>query len=126
MLKQSVMSYKNGYLEVHGRFKPNGSSAITNNTTNCKGFGWTVARSTTGKFTVTFGDYCEEIISFIPVPSFVDATGRDQVVHGGPLSAAGKTAVIWVYDISGSGAADIAADADNWVSFIAVLKVSNS
>jgi hypothetical protein len=120
------MSYKNGYVEVHGRFKPNGSSSITNNTTNCKGFGWTVARTNTGYFTVTFTDYCEEIISFLPFASFVNATARDQVIQGGALSASSKTAIIYCYDISGAGVADITADADNWVHFIAVLKMSNS
>ena len=101
---------------IAGTFKPNGSSAI-DNTVN-KGAGWTVARSDTGKFTVTLDDKYPGLLS--GQVSLQHNGAGDKKVHWGAIDIAAKTLVIWA--ITGTSAADLAAHAQNHIHFTLILR----
>jgi hypothetical protein len=121
MIRQQIQTSKNGLLEVKGRFRPNGTSAI-DNTLN-KGYGWTVAYSST-KYTLTFTDVFQELICLMPALSLNAAD--DKYVKAGTVSVANKTAEIHCWDVSDTAVAAVASNANNWIHFHALLKMSNS
>lgn len=107
---------------IPGSFAPNGSGAVS--ATSRKGLGWSVARTSAGLFTVTFTDKYAELIAFNPTLQL--ATPGDQTVHAGVYVAASKTITINVWDASDAAAADIAADANNRINFLAVFRNSSA
>lgn len=108
--------------EVHfsGSFAPNGSSAVSN--ASNKGLGWTVARTSTGLFTITFSDQFAALQSAICGLQLT--TGDDQKAEIGVVSLANRTVQIRVWDISAAAVADIAADAGNRINFHIVFRNS--
>jgi len=104
-----------GRVSIAGRFKPNGSSAVVNGSN--KGRGFTATYNSTGKFTVTLsaGLVFSQVDSFIPSLWLNAADDKD--VQTGAISASARTFVINVWDISDTGVADVAANANNWISF---------
>jgi hypothetical protein len=121
MIRQTLLGYKDGYVDIHCRFRPNGSSAISNSLN--KGHGITVAYSATGAYLATYADYIMDVITFFPSLSL--AAADDKIIMGGAISASGKTAYIYMWDISGAGAADITSNANNWIHVNSTVKVSN-
>jgi len=105
---------------IAGSFAPNGSSAVAS--ASVKGKGFTVARTGTGTFTVSFSDAFPKCIS--ATASLQLASGDDKLVQVGAIDVAAKTMVLRVWDISGAAVADVAADANNRVNFNVVF--SNS
>lgn len=105
-----------------GRFRPNGSSAISNALN--KGKGWTVVRTLTGVYTVTiagapFGQL-DDVIAQLML-----GTAGDQFCIGGAVDAAAGTIVINAWDISGAAVADVASNADNWIAFSCTIRNSS-
>ena len=105
-----------------GAFKPNGSSAVANSSN--KGKGWTVARTSTGLFTVTINSVLGQIDSV--VASLQLATADDKYVNVGTIVVASKTFILHVWDISGGAVADVAANANNWINFTLIGRASGA
>lgn len=105
---------------VAGSFAPASTSAPT----AVKGTGFTVAYTSTGKFTITFDSSYYACISF--VPGISSATAVDMVAMAGAVSASAGTAVIYTWDISSAAVADPAVNADTRVSFIAHFQNSSA
>lgn len=72
---------------VHGSFRPNGATGIVSGST--KGKGYSVARSGTGLYTITFDDKYPALVSAVGHARAADATPT--VVQFGDYSAANKT-----------------------------------
>lgn len=106
---------------VSGSFAPNGSSAIS--AASNKGKGWTVARTSTGLFTITLDSVYNQLDS--AVASLQLATADDKFAQIGTVTLASKTIVITVWDISGAAVADVAADANNRINFCFVFRNAN-
>lgn len=102
---------------VSGSFAPNGSSALVASSTY--GYGFSVAYTSTGLFTITFANSYLRLQSV--VASLQLATGDDKFVQVGSYSAANRTLTIRVWDVSGAAVADVAADANNRVHFVCVF-----
>lgn len=98
---------------ISGSFAPNGSSAVS--ATSRLGVGWSVVRTNTGVFTVTFTDKWARLV--YASAHLRLATAADQHAMLGAYVAASKTLVINIWDISGAAVADIAANADNVINF---------
>lgn len=103
---------------VHGSFAPNGSSAVSS--ASNKGKGWSVARTSAGLFTITFENPYADLVSFTQTLQL--ASGDDKVLQAGAYSASNKTITIRVWDISGAAVADISANADNRIHFVAAFR----
>ena len=102
-----------GVVRKSGRFRPNGSSAI--DATLKKGAGYTPSYVTTGSYLLTFDEVGAELIAC--GADIMKATDADQKISIGAYSAANKTLAVKVWDISGTAAADLASDADTWISW---------
>ena len=100
-----------------GSFTTNSSSnpVATNNT----GAGWSVARSGTGELTVTLEDSYPGLIS-AQVSLALNAAGDSKCQFGAIDVTTAKTVVIRT--ITGTSAADIAANANNRVHFCLILR----
>lgn len=109
------------YVVVAGSFAPNGSSAIA--ATSNKGKGYSVAYTSTGLYTITFTDAYSDLISFMPMLQL--ATGADTFLQVGTYTAAAKTITIRNWDVSDAAVADIAANANNRINFVAVFRNSS-
>ena len=118
--KKSLRTLNSGVVIVAGSFAPNGSSAIS--ASSRLGRGFSVARTSAGLFTITFSDKYNQLLSF--VSSLQEATAGDQVLVNGVYTAASKTITITNWDISDAAAADIAANANNRIHFVAVFQDS--
>lgn len=103
---------------IFGRFFPDTANAPTVDA-NSK-VGWSVARTAAGSFTITFEDKYDTLVSFVATLQL--ASGDDKAVQIGTYTAASRTIVVRVWDTSGAGNADVAANANNSISFIAVFK----
>lgn len=103
---------------IAGSFSPNGASAI--DATTVKGQGFTVAYTSTGKYTVTLDDTYNDVISL--TVTLAQETSGDQIVSIGAVdvSSAG-TIEIFAWDISGAALADIAAASGSNIHFCFVL-----
>jgi len=106
-----------GMVYIMGSFAPNGSSAVS--AASNKGSGFTVARTSTGLFTITFESIYPGYRSF--TASLQLASGDDKFCQIGAYVAASKTLQIRVWDVSGAAVADVAADANNRINFCAVF-----
>lgn len=103
-----------GEIVISGSFAPNGASAV-DNTANA-GVGWTVARTSTGLFTITLQDAYLALNS--ATAQLQLAAADDKAVQIGVADvASAKTVQIRVYDTSGAGVADVAANANNRIHF---------
>lgn len=105
---------------ITGSFAPNGSSAV--DATSNKGLGWTVVRTSTGLFTITFADKWSDLVSF--TTGLQLATGDDKFLQTGAYDASARTITIRVWDVSGGAVADISANANNRISFTAWFRNS--
>lgn len=109
-------------VKLTGSFKPNGSSAPT----SVKGNGFTVARTGTGVFTVTFQDAYNDFDNIWCMLQCATLGKMAQVTSETILSTPGVpgTLVITTYDAAaiGSGAADLAAASATRVHFGVTMK----
>ena len=107
---------------IDGSFCPNGTSAV-NNALNT-GIGFTVARTSTGLFTITLQDNYVSLHSV--TASLQLETASDKIVQVGTtaVSTTAKTIQLRIWDISDAAVADVSYDANNRVNFQAVLKNS--
>jgi hypothetical protein len=104
-----------------GSFAPNGSSAIAG--TSRKGLGFSVARTSAGLYTITFTDTQSDLVAF--ECSLQLATGADSFLQMGTLvNTATPIVQIRNWDISSAAVADIAADANNRIHFVAWMRNS--
>ena len=120
---QGIQGLVHGHKIIVGSFRPNGSSALVSSQVTGRGF--SVARTSTGLYTVTFVDPYPQLVGFSFSARVSDAT--PVIVQGGAWSAANKTLVIRVLkETTGTLAvADLASDADNVISFVAHFRNSN-
>ena len=112
-----VQALNPGIKIVAGRFKPNGSSAI-DNTANL-GNGFTVARTTTGTYTITLDDVYPGYIS--AQCSLQHNGAGDKKLHFGAIDVSSAKTIV-IYNIEGTSAADLAAHANNHVHFVLFLR----
>jgi hypothetical protein len=104
-----------GRVSIAGRFRPNGSSAVSS--TYFTGKGFTAAHTSTGKFTVTLNEgLVFNQIDHVEASLWLNAAD-DKMVQVGAVSASSRTIVINVWDKSGGAVADVASNANNWISF---------
>lgn len=107
-----------GYVAISGSFAPAGAGITAGST---KGAGYSVAYTAAGTFTVTFEDSYKDMVSATATLQL--ATAADQLVQVGTYSAANKTLVIYVWDISSCALSNnVAADANNRINFHVVFK----
>mgnify|MGYP006402655225 FL=1 len=102
---------------VTGSFTTNGSSSPDSD--NNTGKGWSVARSGTGEFTVTLEDTYPALLSG-NCSLGLNAAGDSKVQFGAIDVVTAKTIVIRT--ITGTAAADIAANDNNRVHFTLCLR----
>lgn len=105
---------------IAGSFAPNGSSAV--NSALNRGRGFTVARGGTGTFTITLSDtwaQCDAAVATLQL-----ATADDKYALVGSIDLSAKTVVINVWDISGAALADVAANTNNRINFVLVMRNS--
>jgi hypothetical protein len=100
-----------GHVEVGGSWAPNGASAIV--ATSNRGKGWTVARTGTGQFTITFSDRYPKLISATATAQL--ATPADIVPQVGTYDATAKTLIVTL--LAAAVATDVAVNANNRVNF---------
>lgn len=104
---------------IAGRFFPDTANAPTYAGAS-KHPGWSVVRTSAGLFTVTFSERFAQLVA-LEAPALQLATGGDQKVEYGAFSIGDATTLptlqIRVWDISGAAVADIAANANNSISF---------
>lgn len=117
-----ILSRNPAEVRVCGRFKPNGSSAITNTQgSTIFGRGFSVARTNTGVFTITlrgtFGNYLHGDLTLMS--STIADGGQFRVVS--VTASGGNTALVVTHYGEDAGgvmqAEDIASAADNFVTF---------
>lgn len=105
-------------ITIEGSFAPNGSSAVSSS--SVKGKGFSVARTAAGVFTITFQEKFNDML--VANATLQLATAADQFAQVGTYTAASKTLVINVWDVSGAALADVAADSNNRINFSATFK----
>jgi hypothetical protein len=107
-----------GVKVVSGSFAPNGSNPV--DAASVKGKGFSVARSSAGVFTVTLQDAYVALLS--AHCSIQLASPDDKFVQFGAIDVVNaKTAQIVVWDVSGAGVSDVAANSGNRIHFTLVL-----
>jgi uncharacterized membrane protein (DUF4010 family) len=100
-------------IEIAGSFAPNAAGAV-DNTVN-EGIGFQVARTGVGQFTITFKEKFIGLIAFLAMLQLNALADSD--VQLGAYSQANKTVII---NVKTAGvAADIAANANNRIHFVA-------
>lgn len=102
---------------VGGEFFPDTANAPTYGT--CGHRGWSVVRTSTGLFTITLDDVFPGLVTAQATLRL--ATGDDKMVQFGTINLAAKTIQIRVWDISGAAVADVAANANNAISWCIVV-----
>jgi hypothetical protein len=108
-----------GVVHVQGSFAPDTANAPT----TVKGAGFSVARTSTGLFTITLQDKYQHLIAGSLTLQL--ASGDDKILQLGAVDVvSAKTVQIRVWDISGGAVADIAANANNRINFLLILKNS--
>lgn len=119
LFKQFSGTLDQGLVLLQGSFAPAGSGAPT----TVKGKGFSVARTSTGLFTLTLQDKYAHLIAGLVTLQL--ASGGDQIVQLGSVDvSSARTVQIRVWDISGAAVADISADANNRINFCLLLKNS--
>jgi hypothetical protein len=108
-----------GLAIVAGTFFPDTANPPTVTAGTGSGAGFTVARSGAGTFLVTFArKYPVCVAKFASLQ--LSATD-DKFVEVGDYSASAGTLSIRVRDISGAAATDVAANANNSISFLCIF-----
>lgn len=97
--------------KIAGSFAPAGAGAPT----DVKGRGFTVARTSTGLFTITFANSYNSYLDFQATLQL--AAADDKVAQLGTVDLTAKTAQIRVWDVSGAAVADVTANANNRINF---------
>jgi len=116
-----IQALGKGVKVIAGSFAPNGSSAVAS--TSNKGKGFSVARTSTGLFTITLQDAYTALLA--ASANLQLTTGDDKFVQIGAIDVvSAKTIQIRVWDISGAAVADVSAAAGNRINFVLIL--SNS
>ena len=87
-----------------------------------KGWGFSVAQTDLGEYTITFTDEWLDVVS-LEASLQLAATG-DQLVLVGPIDLAAKTVKVWLWDKSNAAKVDIAVDDDNRLNFCAQMRNS--
>ena len=101
---------------------PNGSSAVDQ--TSIKGRGVaSVARTAQGVFTVTMQDVYPTLLAAVATAQLATAADIVAQVGTSTLTANGKTIVVSL--LAGATATDVAADANNRVNLLLILKNSS-
>ena len=118
-LKRSIKASEHGLEVITGSFAPNGSSALDQS--SVKGVGFSVAYTSTGLYTITLQDVYASLVS--ATATFQMATATDVKPQFGAYVAASKTLVL--RSIAVASVTDIAANANNRISFVLVLKKSD-
>jgi hypothetical protein len=101
---------------VHGSWAPAGAGAIT----SVKGKGFTAARTGVGEVTVTFDDEYPDLVAEFACGRFASASGVG--AQTGTYNASNKTLIVRTVTMSTGAAVDVAADANNRVSFQAIFR----
>lgn len=109
-----------GVVVVPGSFAPNGSSAVASS--SVRGYGFSVARTNAGIFTITFQDSFNAILSVDASLQLASADDKYVIVGEQDLSA--KTIILYVWDVSGGAVADVSANANNRINFVVYFKNS--
>jgi hypothetical protein len=111
-----------GTVVINGSFAPNGSSAVSSASNS--GNGWSVARTSTGLFTITLQDaYVAMLDAQLTLQL---AAGDDKVLQLGAVDVVNaQTIQVRVWDISAAAVADIAANASNRIHFCLMLRNSS-
>lgn len=117
-----MQSYSRGLIHLVGAFAPNGASAV-NNALN-KGHGFTVARTGVGAFDITIED---SFVDFVAIMAQISAAAiSNEYVRPGTIGVPASNVIellAWQDDGDTTvSAVDIAADADTFIHFLAVLK----
>lgn len=111
-----IRTYMRDLSPVGGSFATNSSSAVS--LSSRKALGWSVVRTSTGLFTVTFTDKYNDLVAF--VCDLQEVTAGDQFLQTGTLvNTATPVVQIRVWDISAAAVADVAANANNRINFTA-------
>jgi hypothetical protein len=108
---------------IAGTFKPNGSSAISNDVN--VGTGFTVERTGTGQYTVTLDESYPGLISAQATAALNTAAATFMQITGAHDVTTAKTIVFTALSTSSTAApvaADIAAHAHNHVHFVLLLR----
>lgn len=100
-----------------GSFAPAGTGAVT----AVKGKGFTVARTGVGTFLVTFADKYAALVAANATLQL--ASAANSVMQVGTFDASAKTLVLRI--LTAGAAADVAADANNRVSFVVTFRNSS-
>ena len=79
------------------------------------GQGFTVARASTGVYTISMKDLYDSLVACNATLQM--STGADKFLQFGDYSASGKTISLRVWDVSGTGVADVDYDANNRFMF---------
>lgn len=114
----NTQALNRGVVVIAGSFAPDGSSAPT----KVSGLGYSVVHASQGVFTITFQDSYPALLSHTGTVRLSSAAAR--FVQFGDYNPTAKTLVLRVIDGSGS-AQDIAANANNIVSFECVFQNSS-
>jgi hypothetical protein len=104
------------HIVIAGSFATNNTDAVS--AASRFGPGWSVARSATGKFTITFRDKFDHLVSAVATAQLA-ADNVDLVAQVGVYTASAKTLVIKLKAAATN--TDLAADADNRVNFVCVF-----
>ena len=118
-----IRTMNKNVVEIAGRFRPNGSSAVSN--TYNVGRGWTVARSNTGLFTITMTDRFTALNKASAVVWSATAQNLKAQIAAftvGPTA----TATVQIRLVANGTATDMASDAGSWVSFGLSLRSGQS
>ena len=107
-----------GYVTVAGSFAPNGVSAVAAGSN--EGVGFSVARTSTGLFTITFDRIYPELVGAMATLQL--HTAADKFVQVGDYVKASKTIQIRVWDVSDTAVADVAVSAYNRINFCFTFK----
>lgn len=101
---------------------PNGSSAVDQ--TSIKGRGVaSVTRASAGAFIVTLQDVYPACLSIVATLQLASPDDKF-AANVGTIDLSAKTFVVRIYDVSAGVAADVAADANNRINLLLILKNS--
>jgi hypothetical protein len=98
------------------------SSAVSNALN--KGIGFTVTRTGVGAFTILVAGFPFGQIDSAQASLWLN-TPDDKFVQGAAIDEDAGTAKIVVWDISGAAVADVASNANNWISFSIMIRDSS-
>ena len=112
-----VQALGHDYKIVAGSFKPNGTGAVTN--ADNTGYGFSVARTAAGDFTITLEDGFDHVVSALC--SIAHPTDVDLTVQWKALTAAAATRTFLLTLLAAATPTDMAADAAARVHFCLIL-----